>query len=240
MIDDDDMSIIYPARIVNYYPATQTADIKISAERVRSSVNQLLKIEGRQLIEDVPVHTPYGGGWSMTFPIKTGDTCLICFSQIGYDHWFIQDRDTGGTIATQPVPHLRRQFSEDDGFAMVGFNTKPRAIQSYHPTHSQWRDEDASQVISLNDNETITITSPVSLTVNAPSVVINCDTADINASTNVTIDSPLTKITGDLEMIDGDFTMTNGVFTDQGISYIDHRHPENDNGGPTDGPISGL
>jgi len=223
MIDNDDMSIILPGRIVTYYPTDQTADIQISAERIFSNIDSLLQQTDRQLLLDVPVHTPYGGGWSVTFPIKTGDTCLLCFSQIGYDHWLYKDLDRGGTVERQPVPHLKRQFSEDDGFAMVGFNTKPRAIQSYHPTHSQWRDEDASQVISLNDDETITITSPVALTINAPSVVVNCETTVINASTSVTMDTPLVTFTGDFDVPNGTYTLT-------GIDMNNHIHSQGNDG----------
>lgn len=224
--DDTDMSVILPGRIVSYYPANQTADITISAEKIFSNTEGKEQLSTRQMLVGVPVHTPYGGGWSLTFPIKTGDTCLIVFSQIGYDHWFYQDKDLGGTVESMPVPPLKRKFSEDDGFAMVGFNTIPRKIQSYHATHSQWRNDIADQVISLNDDKSITITSPVSVTINAPDVNVNCETADITASTKTTIDTPLTEITGNLLMVNGNFTMTNGIFTGQGVNFNNHIHSQ--------------
>jgi len=233
MIDNDKASILYPGRIVTYYPENQTADIKISAEKVYSNFDGKNKQTERQILKGVPVHTPYGGGWSLTFPIKTGDTCLIAFSQIGYDHWFYNDKDAGGTIIKQPVPHLMRHFSEDDGFAMVGFNTLPRKIQSYHATHSQWRNNVADQVISLNDDKSITITSPVSVTINSPKTIVNsadvdvnCSTADITASSKVTLDTPLTEITGNLLMTTGNFTMTSGTFSGQGVNFNTHVHSQ--------------
>lgn len=217
--DDTDMSIILPGRIVSYYPTTQTADITISAEKVFSNIQGKEQLSTRQKLIGVPVHTPYGGGWSLTFPIKTGDTCLIMFSQVGYDHWLYEDKDTAGTISHMPVPTLKRKFSEDDGFAMVGFNTIPRKIASYHATHSQWRNEAATQVISLNSDSSIDITTPNNIT-------INCQNATVNASTKVKIDSPLTEITGDLIMPNGDLTMTNGTLTGQGVNFNNHIHSQ--------------
>jgi hypothetical protein len=119
-------------------------------------------------------------------PIKNGDTCVLFFSQVGYDHWLYHDRDTAGTLANLPKPWLGRQFDENDGYALVGLNTIPRAIQNYSGEHSQWRNEDATQVISLNDDASITIDSTVSLTINAPIVEINTPDARINGPLHCT------------------------------------------------------
>lgn len=170
MIDNDDMSIILPARIKEFYIDTQTADIQISAERVFSDTEGKLKTTDRQTIYGVPVHVSSGGGWSLTFPIAEGDTCMICFSQIGYDHWLYKDLDSGGTIASQPTPHLRRQFSEDDGFAFVGFNTNPRAINSYSSNSAELRNVNSNQVISLKPDGSIDINSDSTVNITAPNI----------------------------------------------------------------------
>lgn len=198
MISNEKFHIILPARIVEFFPSNQTATIQISAEYLFSNATEVSASNIRRPIEGVPVHTVSGGGWSMTMPIKAGDTGLMYFSQIGFDHWLFEDRDSAGTIANQPKPWLRRQFHEDDGLMLVGFNTLPRAIKKYSANHSQWRNEDAAQVISLNDDSSITITSPVSVTINAPSVTVNCETANISATSSTTIDTPDTAITGNL------------------------------------------
>lgn len=216
MIDNQKMSLILPARIVEYFPETQTATIQISAETVFNDAVSVSQSKIREPLEDVPVHTPSGGGWSLTVPIATGDTCLIVFSQIGYDHWLHEDKDTAGKLANLPKPWLSRQFSDDDGFAMVGFNTLPRAIQDYSMDGSQWRNEDATQNIHLKEDLSIEVNSTVSVTINAPSVVVNCDTSEVNcdtsevvANTSVTLDSPVTNVTGILN-VEG-ITNTKGV-----------------------------
>jgi len=225
-INNDSFSILYPGRIVNYYPDSQTADITISAERIFSDTVEKLQQVDRQMLIGIPVHTAYGGGWSITFPIKTGDTCLIAFSQIGYDHWLYEDKDTGGTVSKQPVPHLRRQFSEDDGFAIVGFNTIPRKIQSYSSSNSQWRNDDTSQIISLNEDGSIDITSPNNVTITGSNISIVADNVTITASTQITLDSPETLVTGNL--------------TVGGISMNTHTHSQgNDSNGDAEVDTSG-
>jgi len=198
MINNEEYSIILPGRIVEYFPEDQTATIQISAERIAHSSEKTDSLTERTPLEGVPVHTPSGGGWSITMPIKVGDTCLLFFSQVGYEHWLYEDLDTAGTLAELPKPWLSRQFSEDDGFALVGMNTLPRAISNYSATDSQWRGPDpAKQVISLNEDESIEITSNVKVTINAPAVEVNCQTADVNASTGTNITTPITAISGD-------------------------------------------
>jgi len=199
MIDNETYSVILPARIVEYFPENQTATIQISVEVIHNSSTELSKSKARLPIENVPVHTPSGGGWSITMPIKTGDTCLVFFSQVGYDHWLYEDRDLAGTLAGLPKPWLGRQFSEEDGFALVGMNTLPRAINNYSAEDSQWRNDDVTQVISLNSDNSINIDSTVSLTVNAPSVVVNSTNSEINAS-SVVVNSAANQINGPLHV----------------------------------------
>ena len=179
-----------PARIVEFFPEDQTATIQICAETIFSSADSISDSKLREPLEGVPVHTVGGGGWHLTMPIKAGDTCIISFSQIGYDHWLYEDKDEGGLVANLPAPHLKRQFSEDDGFVTVGFNTIPRAIAEFSDVNSEWRNDDATQIIRLKEDLSIEIDSTVSVTINAPSVVVNCETSEINASASAVVTSP--------------------------------------------------
>jgi len=184
-INAKEISITFPGRIVSYDPVNQTATVKISAECVFSDTFVSEGLEKWEEIDDVPVHTPSGGGWSITMPVTEGDTCLLIFSQVGYDHWMWLDKDEGGTLAGSPTPHLQRSFSQDDGFALVGFNTIPRAIQSLtvSPDNSEWRNIDATQKISLALDGSITIDSLESVTIKAPTVTIDGDLIITGATT---------------------------------------------------------
>jgi hypothetical protein len=71
--------------------------------------------------QDVPVHYPRGGGFVLTFPVKAGDECLLCFSERAIDFWF----ENGGA----QLPSEYRMHDYSDAFAVVGFSSKPNAIK---------------------------------------------------------------------------------------------------------------
>lgn len=240
MIDGEKYSLTLPGRIVSFDAATQTATVQICIDKVFSSSLSIADSAIREPIQGVLVHTSYGGGWSMTHPIAEGDTCKLSFSQAGYDHWLYEDKDTAGTLDGVPKPWLKRQFSEDDGFCEVGFNTLPRAIQAFSPVNSEWRNEDATQIIRLKDDLDIEIESTTKITIIAPVVAIECETATIDATTSVDITAPITTVNGPLT--------TTGLLTapDAAIgtnTFSTHQHP-GDGGtgaGPnTGGPIAGT
>ena len=201
MIDSQKYSLMLPARIVEFFPVTQTATILICAETIFSSSEDTSDIKLREPLEGVPVHVVGGGGWHLTMPIKAGDPCIISFSQVGYDHWLYEDKDEAGLLAGLPKPHLLRKFHEDDGFVTVGFNTLPRAIKKYSATDSTWINDNVDheagedfQVIALKEDLSIVIDSSVSLTINAPAVVVNCTTAEVNAEESSVVNCDTSKI----------------------------------------------
>jgi len=148
---------ILPARILKYYPETQTADLKICAEKVFSSIEVQEEIREWQEIEQVPVQTCSGGNFALTFPINPGDTCKVSFSQVGYDHWFIKDKDTAGLLYGMPHPHLRRSFHLDDGFCEMGYNTLPRVFNGVSPTDTEWRNRKFTSFVTIREDGSIEI-----------------------------------------------------------------------------------
>jgi len=201
---------MYPGRVVTYDETTQLGTIAICAERVYSNIEGLEQIIKRAILQDVPCHTSSGGGWALTHPVQPGDTCLVMLSSIGYDHWLYNDKDTAGLVVGQPAPQLKRKFNENDGFAIVGLNTIPRAITGVSADSSQWRNIDSSQIISLNADGTIHITSPTTVTINAD-VIVNGD-------------------------IDSTGTITGASVIGAGIVLETHTH-SGDSGGTTSPPL---
>lgn len=216
----ENYNIVMPGRIVEYFPEEQVATIRISMDRTFDTSTSSSKKVARGLLEDVPVFTPSGGGWAITFPIKIGDTCLLMFSQFGYDHWLFEDKDDAGLRTDgQPMPWTRRMFSLADGFAMVGFNTLPRAISAYNAIDSEWRNEDAGQRITLKEGGDIEINTPTEVIVTAPTTTIN---GNLDVVGNVTATGTGTW-TGDL--------------TADGVSVSTHEHAGD--GGTGSGPTTG-
>ena len=198
----DDYNIVLPARIVTYDAATQTASVQVSSQRVASSASQVEASSKRIPLDDVPVHTASGGGWAMTFPIKPGDTALLLFSQVGYDHWLWQDKDVAGLIAGRVAPHTKRRFSQRDGLCIVGFHTIPTAITSYSATAAQWRNASAGQIISLDANGDIRTECPTLISETSA-------TCEMTYSTSLTVTVPVTDWTGDINYVGNESTIGN-------------------------------
>lgn len=220
--------LILPGRIVTYHGPTQTATVRICVEKITQDSGTNDKLQTYKDLRNVPVHTPSGGGWSFTVPIAAGNTCILFFSQVGYDHWFVNDRDVGGKLAGMPAPHLNRSFDKNDSFALVGLNTLPRAIQDYSTTDSEWRNTDRSQVISLKANGDIDITTPGTVTVNAAAAIVNAPST-INSTLHVT-----GAITSDSSVTAPNVSAGTSL-TIGGTEVGGHSHGENDVGGQTDG-----
>lgn len=78
-----------PGKIVKYYPDTQTADVQPMLKRVYWSQDTAADgtPPGHKVyasygtIPNVPVEFPGGSGFILTFPLGTGDTCDIEFSE---------------------------------------------------------------------------------------------------------------------------------------------------------------
>ena len=209
--------ICLAGRIVEYFPATQTATVKLSEDRTYSTPQSDDVQTGHPLLHDVPVYTSGGGTWHITFPIKEGDTCLMHFSQSGYDHWLFKDEDSAGKNTDgHPMPWTKRKFNCDDGFAQVGWNNIPRAIPEYSGTDAEFRNQDRNQRVTLLEDGQIHIktgTTTINLkpdgdidintdanlnatvggnmtsTVTGNSVV-TCETAEVTANTSSTVTSP--------------------------------------------------
>ena len=64
-----------PGVIQSFDPVKQTAQVQPCIRRIfvdKGAVNLPLCV-------DVPVEFPGGGGYFLTFPIKPGDECVLCF-----------------------------------------------------------------------------------------------------------------------------------------------------------------
>jgi len=240
-----------PGRIVEYDPVTQSAEILICAEFIANFNTEYDIQVGHETLLGVPVHTASGGGWSVTFPIKKDDTCLILFSQVGFTHWLLDDKDKAGLFHDEPAPELCRGFTPEEALALVGFNTLPRAITSYATDGSQWRNANATQSIHLKEDGTIQIDT-------GADVVVNCVNANVTATADVTttcvnstvtatgtahFETPLVTMSGNLT-VTGTVSAAVGAFsgavtaaTFNGIVVETHEHAGD--GGTGSGPSTG-
>lgn len=182
-----DLHTAFPARIISFNAAKQTAEVQPQIQRLFKAEGQE---EARSLpkIINAPVWQPRAGGFAVTFPIKPGDDCLVVISERSLDNWFIN--------GVEQQPNDKRLHHLSDAIVLVGMAPAPRALGSYDSSRMQMRNEAGDQAVSLAANGDIEIVSPTKITLTAPEV-------DINASTQHTITSPLVFMSADLDIANG-------------------------------------
>ncbi|HVT06739.1 MAG TPA: Gp138 family membrane-puncturing spike protein [Polyangia bacterium] len=89
----------------------------------------------------MPVYFPAGGGFVLTLPVAQGDECLVVFSERAIDNWFAHGGIQG--------PSEFRLHDYSDGFAFVGFASKPNAIPVVATDAVELRTRDGTTVFRL-------------------------------------------------------------------------------------------
>ncbi|NRQ51994.1 Gp138 family membrane-puncturing spike protein [Brevibacillus sp. HD1.4A] len=145
------MRVSIPGIIQEFDPVTQTASVKVA---IREHVRQPnLDYEWTEipLLLDVPVVFPRGGGYVLTFPIKSGDECLVVFSDMCIDAWF-----ASGGVQNQIE---KRRHDLSDAIAIPGLWSQPKRLEEYSTKHVELRDDTRTKFIRITDSA-IDITAP--------------------------------------------------------------------------------
>ena len=101
-----------PGEIQSYEAATQTAQVRIAIDPVKSGETVPYPI-----LDGIPVCFPRSNGYGVTFPLAKGDSVLLVFNERNTDLW----RATG---AGQP-PSDARRFNINDAVAIPGYFPTP-------------------------------------------------------------------------------------------------------------------
>ena len=109
-----------PGTVVSFDASVQTASVQPTV-RKRIRTEKGVREMDYPLLENVPVLMIGGGDYALTFPVRKGDECIVLFSDSCIDAWWQSGGVQGQIVA--------RQHDLSDGFAIVGFRSKPRAIQ---------------------------------------------------------------------------------------------------------------
>ena len=174
------------------------------------------------LLPDVPVVFPGGGGFTLTFPIKNGDECLVVFSSRCIDAWW----QNGGVGA----PMEPRMHDLSDGFALVGVRSQARKF-SVDAANVQLRSDDGSTFIEMTPEKELHAEGPSAVTV--------------KSGVSITLDAPQILLKGAISMTSGDGGDTTAQLSGSldvsedvkagNISLHNHTHP-GDSGGNTGAP----
>ena len=159
-----DIRVSLPARVTAFDPIKQTISC-IPLIREMVNINGSSSYQDLPELVDVPIHMPRAGGWSITFPIKVGDECMVIFQDLCIDGWWFR----GGI---QNWNDLRRH-DLSDAIAIFSPWSQPNTIPSYSENNLEIRSDDGSIKISFTQNG-VNMTFPQGCTINS-NVQINGD-----------------------------------------------------------------
>lgn len=130
--------VAIPAIIVQFDPQKQTAS-------VQPAIKDTLQGQSVALPElsDVPVQFPRAGGYSLTFPVKAGDECLLVFSDMCIDGWW-----QSGGIQNQAE---KRRHDLSDACAILGITSVPKALKNVCMEGVQIRNDSGTDYIQISE-----------------------------------------------------------------------------------------
>lgn len=215
----------------------------------------------RPPILNVPYQQPISRQGGLTFPVAVGDPVWLNFSMRGLEVWKRGDGNPG-------APADMRTFDPRDCVATPAypFGMSPNQPNKRSLSHSP-SDVVLVHNIGSGSEVEVRLKPNGDLIINSPTkVTVNCTDAEVNASSSTTVNtsdftvnsSSFTVNSGSVAFSSGSFVVGTGTYgitaTESagmtanfsqtgsyqlnGINLETHRHPENDGGGPTDGPIN--
>jgi hypothetical protein len=201
-----------PGIIDSFDADNQTVKVKLAIKKIVFPDNQAAEWVEIAPLVDVPVIFLSGKGFALTFPIESGDECLLFFSERSFDNWYEQ-----GNSSEQAD---LRKHSLSDAFALVGVRSRPHLITNYNADEVELRTADGRTRIRIHSD------GQIHLDQGDDHIEMQQGQITLKAST-VKVDGSLV-VTGSVRS-DGDVTAG-------AISLQHHTHPGVQSGGSNTGP----
>ena len=150
-----DLRVASPAIVKSFDADKQTITAQITIKE-RVVINGLITVQKIPVLLDVPIFMPRAGGYTITMPVKEDDECLIIFGDTCIDSWY----KSGGEENEQ---NKTRRHNLSDGFALIGVWSQPRVLSDYSEDSIQIRNDDASTMIEIKDDEVTVKATTVNL-----------------------------------------------------------------------------
>ena len=136
-----------PGIVAGFDPGAMTVSVQPAVKGAIVGEDGKARQVPLPLLVDVPVSFPQGGGFTLTFPVKAGDECLVVFASRCIDGWW----QSGGVQA----PAERRMHDLSDGFAIVGVRSQPRVLPAVNPENVQLRSDDGADFVEITPAGTV-------------------------------------------------------------------------------------
>ena len=118
-----DLHVAMPGVVRSFNDLNHTATVQLAIRSRKDGKNMDVP-----LLLDVPVFFPGGSAGTLTYPIESGDECLVVFADSCIDSWF-QNGGVSNAISL-------RKHDYSDGFAFVGFRSKATGSGSQRTVRS--------------------------------------------------------------------------------------------------------
>lgn len=128
-----------PGIIISFDPDNQSASVQPAIRRIFTEAGAV----NLPPCVDVPVQFPSGGNFVLTFPVTTGDECILLFSERAIDFWWVN----GGV----QLPAEYRLHDLSDAMAIVGLRSNPRKLADFQTTGAELRTISRSTFIRLEE-----------------------------------------------------------------------------------------
>jgi hypothetical protein len=157
--------VALPGIIQSFDAETMTCTVQPATRARRKDETGDTQDAALPLLVDCPVQFPGGGGCSLTFPVATGDECLIIFSSRSVDAWW-----QSGEIQNQ---YGYRTHSLSDGFVLLGFRSLPRVLANVSTSAAQLRSDGGETFVELDPaGHIVTVKAPGGMVIDAPTVTM--------------------------------------------------------------------
>lgn len=158
-----EMCTAIPAVIEDFYPETQTADVT-PAIQYRTYIDDEKGVITLPKIINVPVLVTgaTSSGFVLTYPINSGDDCLLVFSQRAIDNWHelggVQPPESGGVSC--------RHHNLTDAIAIVGLRSLVDVVTNWRMDGIELRNVDGDHRVTVRDSDVSMVTPNGTFTVN--------------------------------------------------------------------------
>lgn len=195
-----------PGIIESFDAETQLASIQPAIRRIfvtRDGDTEILTPSDLPILINVPVIFPRGGGFSLTFPVKKGDECLLNFCERSIDNW----HETGKV----KKPGARRFHSLSDATAFVGLSSIPNKVPNYDPENTEIKKDDGTVSIKLKENSDLDIIAEGNMNATiTEDVNISCKNIKVDASSTATVNCPESTFNGNVT-VNGNISFTGEI-----------------------------
>ncbi len=151
--------VAVPGVIQSFDPDTQRVTA-IPAIQMKTMIDGIPEYKSMPEILNVPIVLPmaFGGKVAVTFPINSGDPCLLIFADRSISNFLQsgQEERPGGTVnekTTKPRSH-----SLTDAICIPGLSADPQALPDWNNQAVEMRTQDRKLFISLDPAEGIAMT----------------------------------------------------------------------------------